>query len=343
MAKTHNNGAPEIWRSLYQAARTFNSLKPWTWATEHDIFGVENYESGEIGYCCVMGELEEVFGLAVYLGDEGFETYATIQAGTVDIHDPEVINLHHCLLATFEDRDTLDKNEHKQIKELGLKFRGRNMWPQFRSMLPGYVPWYLTDDEARFLTVVLEQASDVLLRFKNNPHILTAPEEDWILIRARSGNGDDLVWEDEWLDLEVDPASDPAPPPKIDDLRIQRIKKQARKNKDVWEFGTFFAPTPVDEGDRPYFPRAFVFMDHRSGLALHTYLDHPERYLEPFHENILNFFEGNESIPQQILVSSPGDLNILEPIVSRLDISLEPVPILECVEDFRMHLYEAFL
>ena len=343
MVKKQDSTAAEIRRSLYETARSFNSLKPWTWVTEHDIFGVHDYESGEIGYCCVMGELEEVFGLAVYLGSEGFETYAAIQSGTADVHDPEFINLHRCLLATFESQSSLDKTELKQIKDLGLTFRGRNQWPQFRSMLPGYVPWYITDDEARFLTIMLEQASDVVLRFKDTPHILTPPADDRILVRKQIKTDGPPAWEDSWQDLVNITPSEPASPPRIDDLRIQRIKNHTRKGKDVWEFGTFFAPTPVNEGDRPYFPRTFVIMDHRSGLALHTYLDHPDQYLEPFHENILSFLEKTESIPRQILVSSLRDSDILQSITSRLDISLKSVPILECVEDFRIHLYEAFL
>ena len=62
------------------------------------------------------------------------------------------------LTVSFEDRKFLRKPDFQVIKELELKFRGRNSWPLFRSYQPGYLPWYLTKDEARYLTLALQQA-----------------------------------------------------------------------------------------------------------------------------------------------------------------------------------------
>ena len=45
-----------------------------------DIFGVGNPRIGEIGYCCVLGKMGEVFGLVAYLGTEELEGYLRIQS-----------------------------------------------------------------------------------------------------------------------------------------------------------------------------------------------------------------------------------------------------------------------
>ena len=45
------------WNALYKAAAEFREIEPWAWVTEDDIFDVQNPVTGEIGYCCVMGEL----------------------------------------------------------------------------------------------------------------------------------------------------------------------------------------------------------------------------------------------------------------------------------------------
>ena len=50
------------------------------------------------------------------------------------------------------------------MRELGFRYRGRGRWPIFRSVIPGHWPWYLSGDEARFLTVTLDNVRDVAER-----------------------------------------------------------------------------------------------------------------------------------------------------------------------------------
>ena len=44
------------------------------------------------------------------------------------------------LQASFEDRNELRDKDRQVIKELGLKFRGRQAWPMFRSYRTGLCP-----------------------------------------------------------------------------------------------------------------------------------------------------------------------------------------------------------
>jgi hypothetical protein len=56
---------------LYQAAICVKEIAPWEWMSETDLFGVQNPETGEIGFVSVMGMLGEHYAVAVYLGPEG--------------------------------------------------------------------------------------------------------------------------------------------------------------------------------------------------------------------------------------------------------------------------------
>lgn len=68
-----------IWKDLYEAASIFREIKCWNWMWDSDIFGVENPENGEFGYCCVLGRMGEVFGMVTYLGTERLEQGTAIR------------------------------------------------------------------------------------------------------------------------------------------------------------------------------------------------------------------------------------------------------------------------
>ncbi|MGA9347192.1 MAG: hypothetical protein WBW48_00105 [Anaerolineae bacterium] len=130
------------WQALYQAALEFKEIEAWTWMYDSDVFGVQNPVSGEIGYCCIMGALGEMFALAVYLGSEGLESYMRIASEPpLDPSEAfEELLLQKCLMASFANREELAKEDYQVIKRLGLKFRGRIAWPLFRSYRPAYHP-----------------------------------------------------------------------------------------------------------------------------------------------------------------------------------------------------------
>ena len=61
------------WKDLYSLAIDFKKLKCWNFMWDSDIFGVQNPETGEIGYCCIMGSAGEHFAMGVFPGTKGLE------------------------------------------------------------------------------------------------------------------------------------------------------------------------------------------------------------------------------------------------------------------------------
>ena len=159
------------WRRLYQAAIRVKEIAPWEWMTEQDVFGVQDPETDEIGFVSVMGTLGEHLAVAVYLGTEGLYSFWGFQQLAASAPPEALLGIPH-LQASFEDRGELTDKDRRVIEGLGLKFRGRQAWPLFRSYRPGYFPWYLEAWEARFLTCALEQAVEVAQRFKEDTTLL---------------------------------------------------------------------------------------------------------------------------------------------------------------------------
>jgi hypothetical protein len=137
------------------------------------------------------------------------------------------------------------------IKALGLKFRGRQAWPLFRSFRPGYFPWYLEAQEARFLAVALEQTLEVAPRIREDPALLAPGDEECYLVRVSREEGGALVWEDQVVSVPpVEPASIPIPM----DLEALEVLKGLPQSRASLEMDFFMLPARIGErGDRPSF------------------------------------------------------------------------------------------
>lgn len=85
------NKTPSIeeWKQLYEAADEFKKAKCWEWMHDDEIFGVKDPETGEVGYCCIMGHLGEHFAIAAYLGSEGLDGLLQLLSGAVEPDDPD--------------------------------------------------------------------------------------------------------------------------------------------------------------------------------------------------------------------------------------------------------------
>lgn len=321
------------WRELYDAAAEFKQAECWNWMRDTDLFGVQNPENGEIGYCCIMGRGGEHFALAVYLGTEGLETYWTIRRKGNYMHPFEALLLQKCLMASFEDRSLLAKRDVEVIKALGLKFRGRNSWPLFRSYIPGFVPWHLNREEAKFLVAALQQSVDVARRFKENPEMLNSQFRNRYLVRVPRKEGHGVVWRDEWIEPVVLERKEMAMQP-VDEEYLNKIRKRRPQRNGVWEVDFFYCPQAVQEKDeRPFYPRIILLVNHSSGLIMGFKLPEPETFASELQKALIETVENLGIIPEEVLVKREETFKMLKPATYRLRIKLRKVKRLPLLEE----------
>ncbi len=320
------------WKALYEAALEFKELAPWNWMYDTDIFGVKDPVSGEIGYCCIMGAAGEHYALGLYSGSEGLYGLSKILSGEFSELRDEALYVQKCLMASFEDRKCLQKQDLRQIKALGLKFRGRNAWPLFRNYMPGFFPWYLKGDEARFLTVALKQAMDVSLRFKKDPGLLVHPLKDHYFVRVPDKPGDDIIWKDEWLEpLALEMKDAPVIP--VEKTTLDRIKKARLQRRGIWEIDFFYVPAALREKEeRPYFPYMSLLVDHKSTLILNLRLEKEADCKSTFPVNFTDFIEQIKVIPDELLVKRYDVYRIMKPLSAELGIEINMVESLPALE-----------
>ncbi|MDH7487217.1 MAG: hypothetical protein QHJ81_13185 [Anaerolineae bacterium] len=327
------------WRKLYAAAAAFKEAAPWEWMFEDDLFGVRDPESGQIGYGSIMGALGEHLALALYPGSEGLEGFWRIHTDAEA--DPAIILEIPQLQASWEDREELQDKDREVIKSLGLKFRGRQAWPLFRAYVPGYLPWFVSDAEARFLTVALEQGLEVALRVRDNPNLLDPLYDGIYLVRTAEAREGALVWRDEWLEpepFEEQPLAITIEPAELAALRRLPFLKMTLQ-ADLFPF-----PGGIQEkGDpRPYFAYMLMLVDADSGFILRTDLMAPKPTLKAVWQqtpqNFLKALQPLRGLPARVHVRSERLWNLLEPLTAELGIHLDMARSLPALEEARAFL-----
>jgi antitoxin component of RelBE/YafQ-DinJ toxin-antitoxin module len=310
---------------------------------DRDVFGVQNPVTGEVAYCAVLGRRGEVYALVVYLGTNGLEVHARIQSGELTCDD-DVRFMQRCLMVSFEDRSAQEVPDLKIVKSLGLKFRGRNGWPLFRSYRPGYHPWTLNEAEVAFLTLALEQAVAICQRFKENPKLLTPPEEDQYLVRVQTPA---FLWTDQWMKpVPLPPKTIPVPP--VDEIALARLKSAVTRGCVAWEADLCYAPMPVAEkrGGRPYYPPTALLVDRESRYVLGTDMFGPTEDLglsaPHLVESFLKAVAGMKAIPGTVVVCREEFAQALRPTVGKLGVKVEVTRRLPALESFRRELFERF-
>ncbi len=296
------------------------------------LFGVQDPDTGTIGYCSVLGALGEVFALNVYIGREGLNSYWKLYRQLEEERQNDAMYTQLLLMASFEDRKNLDRRDLGVIEDLGLKFKGRRTWPQFRDYAPGLYPWYIDAGQARHLTHALRQALEVALRVRKDPGVLQSDQPDHILVRTPHMSAEGVAWTDSWLPPEASPVRTPIAvlPAKRD---LKRLRDKAAGN-EVWEVDYIYVPTTIQEksSERPYYPKMLMIVEAASGMVLGHDLFRPDTSLSVVQSEFLRALGRKGDLPCEVRVRSEGLAEIIRPGANAVGVRLQKVESLPALE-----------
>jgi hypothetical protein len=314
-------GSPglERWRQLYEVAERVRVLAPWQWMDEAQVFGVRP-AGGDIAFVSVMGLLGQHFAISAYLGAEGLSGFLALEeADDSEDAGDRLLEIPQ-LQASFEARRALQKQDLETIRALGLAPRGR-AWPLFRSFRPGYVPWFVSDDEITLLVTILEQVLDLAPRLEEDPELLTLPGDDAFLVRAPDPAGGG------WRD-EVVTVAPPAPrgiPFAIETADLATLARLPRSASAI-EVDLFRFPAAVEEGPRPFYPYALLLADARGGTILGVDLLSPVESLPTMWgqvpAKITRQLIAAGRAPREMRARSELVLQLLEPLAAKAGFTL---------------------
>ncbi|MBN1539178.1 MAG: hypothetical protein JW939_03465 [Candidatus Thermoplasmatota archaeon] len=232
-------------------------LEPWKDLSDDDIFGVE-YSKG-VAYCSVIGHTMENRGVVFHLGDEGFRGLIGTMEGPENPLD--ALMIWRALSVSFDDRRLLKEKDLEIIRDSGRKFRGRGEWPVFKSFIPGYVPWYISDEEA---SVLVELLSLFVTAFneitRNRKRVSRSIRGVNVLKHTKKGN----IWRIKKPDLSSEITI-----PVMEDKTFRKLDKELPRVQKVLEMSCEPLRSPVREGkDRPFIPITVFMADRDSKMVL---------------------------------------------------------------------------
>ena len=320
------------WLALHDAFRRYCEAEPWEFLDNEDLLVVQDPAGRYQGYCVVLGDGDMVYGLGVYLGDVGLSNYLSTISEEDEADGQAMLERQLSLSAMLADREELEPEERKIIRDLGLRYRGRGRWPMFRSARPGYWPWFVNADEARFLAIALDNVRDVAERMaRGELELYDGQSQGLVLARVPDGSG----WKDEWRRV-VSPVL-PKADNSVDEERLRLIQESTSAGSAAWEVTMSYIPALLrhGRGDRPYMPTLVMVVDHDSELVLACRVLGETPSAAERQEPVLELLTDQDSLPELLVCDGNGVAKMLAPIAAALGIALYvgPTSVLDSLKE----------
>ena len=312
----------KLWKQLYEAAQVICKLEPWKYVDETMRFTILLPGRNEPVYIVVMGNAEMTYGIGIYPGFESLRRLLNI--GDYEEEDLTAAFEQYCINLYFNDDDDLADHDQKVMKKIGVSFDGENKIPYFRSMKPGFLPWFINRDEAKLTLEALQNFTLAFLAYSKEGVDVDFDKGQTLL---RFYDSDSGMWYNAGVKMPPVPFVEPRM--LIPDDMASRLKKK-KKNRQKLGFILTYVPVPYQKSKkhRPKMPLvAFLadmitgtLIDHSIGLGeseTGNLLDEREQYL-----GLLIGYVMDNGRPASIAVANEDTYNFLEDFATKLGIKL---------------------
>ena len=339
---------------MYEAAFQYKRTKLWKKMYDSELFAVR-LSDGEIGYCCVMGLAGEHIALAVYVGDEGFQSFRDL-AFRENIDFTEAGNFvgmqaafqQSCLQCSFENREEIDEDDAEQVRLYarahGMQLRGPHAFPNFTKYARWRLPWgiHAPEDAQRIceaLTAATALAQLLEDRQKEDLGIFPVDEETDTLPLLIPDGPDGQGWRVSRTDVPEAWREVSCAPTETDPERVAAVRKLRKKGVYACELlripGMIDADPDAEEA--PAFPALLLCVDTKSGFMVTTqpvmeYDESPEVLRDMFADTLIS----NKECPRAMKVRDEGVLILLEDLCMKAGILLSvdnDLPVLDEARD----------
>jgi hypothetical protein len=316
-------------RELVAATDEVWRLRPWKFMSDMHVVGVRDDVTRELRIATVLGAMREVFAVILYRHPAGL---GWIHSMVCDEHHGDgnrtamFEGMDH-LKVEWCPKQELERPDLELLESAGFRTSKKgSSWPRFQTSTPGWLPWFLTSEEAQQLTVDLRKVSRFAQLFRKD---LTLYEDhlrgDLPIVPGGDGA---LRKEDvDWTPVVLPPASAVLPvlwPKATNDL----LARLPLREDVVFECTAEMVPEmPILEKNwtRPQLSRVGLLTDRRS---YHVFATHCAAGFAPPTEALAGVLhEGLTKAgvrPGEIHVRNEAVAALLQPACATLGIKVVP-------------------
>lgn len=334
---------------LIALALQFRAQKLWETLDDSMMFAVR-LPDGSTGYCCVMGNAGQHYGLGVYIGDKGITAYINSVNRPGGVDSLEAFQTYDCLNCDFDNAGNtrLSTSQKKQIRavaaERNIKMCRSLGYPEFIRYDFGLIRTELNQDEIDSLGVALEAGLEVARKLKGAEwHELGFPDEypsldkgTRIPMLARREDGSfewsatvtpELMWRGfPTYELPVGPA----------------LRLKAMKHGGVLQCKVMHMPTPLKCDSGMYYPLMMIMAAEEEGMTFPMMQDTDDPHAEiDFLCKLASTLTSSGVCPKTIVVDDAYSEAFLKDFCKKTGIRLKQTDFLPQVEEMaymlRMH------
>ncbi len=327
---------------LYGLASELYGLLPWRVLDESQLTLVRSSASGEICYCSVMGTLGEVYSMHAYIGAEGLRQFRKIEAE--EIADPgEFLASVRCIYVEFVPRAELERQDRELLAWLGHP-KGRGLAsPIFRSMRPGFHPWFVTEEEAQTLTECIRAVIEVCsaVAGKKSANFWNRADTYPMVSRVE---GSEPGYQVE-LVKSILPAEPPMPPVRLEEEILRPFRSRDYPVRGAMELDLIFSSAAVGKkNERKVCTSIALTVDAESGLVLAPEVtDSSVAAGEVLARAFLKAIQASRALPKEVRVRSPRLKDCLAPLMESFGVTVRVAKRLPAADRARSHLLNFML
>ncbi len=291
--------------NLFKKADEFKTAAPWKVLQDSDLFGIVDPISNRTCYCSVMGNADLLYGLYIYFGGNGLQSYNL--ANKNHPHHEDIVRVWDGMNLSFSNRDEVKGSDLKLLKNLNLKYRGRNAYPIFHRNFPCYAPYLLSTDEVKLMEICIDQTLYIADMLNKIPNYIEHSRTGEFLVRVKQNN----VWIDEYR-LPEEPSRKVAIPIKVDAITLRMIMEKD-SSKGEFELDVGLLNNAIHETDPPFFPFLYLCIDAKSSLVIDVDIIKPDSNIEEKACNrLIDFLKKQNLKPRTIRIRN----KIMEAVLS---------------------------
>lgn len=300
-------------RLLFDAAAAFARVQPWQVLAESDIFAIDVSETGQRGYCVVLGNDGDFQGLSVMRGDRGLVLYEDMLFEEEDESSMLDISQQDCVMLSFYEKEEYPDNMMTLVKHIGADIAGDGFYPVFEDYSPGLYPWDVsTEADGQLLLRAIDCALSL------HKQVLDRGEE---VLFPPAGSPEEVVplmkpgthgWEiARWLDVsstEMPPMTAEADP----EAMQTALNGLAFRRNSAWAVSLMLLPEPAQEApdQRPYFPYLLLAVELGHGTIVGSRMFSPADFANQLQPELAELIQEAGYIPERVITINEEETDL---------------------------------